>query len=314
VVQTARTYAVVAAATIPRLVINIAEGGLDWVTTYRTDWWVTQGYVRHIQVNLWDYEGIEEPLGYYFAQLPGRFYGSLGASGWLVLAAVALGWACCRWRPRWFVLAAVGGMVAAVTVVQVPGYPRYYSPLFPGMAMLAGVLVAALLRRGHRVLRLGAVVCSIALAIGAAVTIDTVRGRAEAMRQATEASPVRRMVASIDDDRGVIGARAHQSMFGIAADNPTWGDQFLTEEEFVTYLTWPSDEQVIDLMIRHDIGWVVIHANRLYETVYNDVWLVPFHGRPARHVEALALSPRFCRWFEEGGFVLYRLGPCTPGS
>jgi hypothetical protein len=112
----------------------------------------------------------------------------------------------------------------------------------------------------------------------------------------------------------VIGARAHQSVFGITVDTPTWGDQFLTEDEYVTYLTWPSDEAVADLMERHDIGWAVVHPHLVYETPYNDVWLVPFHGRSARHVDALAASPRFCEWFREAGYVLYKLGPCPGGG
>jgi hypothetical protein len=112
----------------------------------------------------------------------------------------------------------------------------------------------------------------------------------------------------------VIGARAHQVFFGVTTDTPTWGDQYLTEEEYVTYLTWPSDEAVIDLLNRHDIGWVVIHANRLLETEYNDVWLIPFHGRRSRHVEAVATSPNFCRWSEGGGYVLFKLGACAPAD
>ena len=313
VVQTVRTYVVVGLATLPRLAINLAEDGLDWVTTYRTDWWVTQGYIRYIQVHLWDYGAIEEPLGEYYVRLPGRFYAALGGTGWVILASVAVGWVCCRWRQRRFVLAAAALMLASITVKQVPGFTRYYSPVYPGMAIMAGVFVAAAVRRSERHMRLGVAVSVVLLLAGAVVTFGSARDRIEYMRAESEAMPLQRLVASIDDDRGVIGARAHQSVFGISAENPTWGDQYLTEGEYVTYLTWPSDEAIIDLLESHDIGWVLIHGNRLYEQQYNDVWLVPFHGRPARHIEAVASSPRFCPWFQERGFALFKLGPCPEG-
>jgi hypothetical protein len=299
---------------IPRLAINVADGGLDWIMTYRTDWWVTEGYVRYIQENLWGYEGINEPLGFYLRMLPGRFYNSLGAQGWLVVAGVALGWLCSRWRGRVFILAVLGFMVAVVTVEQIPSFPRYYSPLFPGMAIVTGLLVATLVRQRQWAFRVGAIVCSVALVVGAGVTIDTVHSSAEGVRVATDALPLSRLVASVDDDRGVIGARAHQSFFGVSRDTPTWGDQYLSEEEYVTYLTWPSDEVVIDLMERYDIGWVVMHANLVFETTYNDAWLIPFHGKTARHDEAVAASPHFCRHFAEGGYVLYKRAPCPPPS
>jgi hypothetical protein len=212
-----------------------------------------------------------------------------------------------------FVLAALGFMVLAVTAEQIPGFPRYYSPLYPGMAVVTGVLVAVLARQRDLPRRLGAAVVVAGLGVGAAVTFQSVHDRAEGIRAATEdALPVQQLVGSIDDDRGVIGARAHQIVYGVRAGTPTWGDQYLTEEEYVTYLSWPSDEVVIDLLERHDIGWVVIHANRLLETTYNDVWLHPFHGVSARHVEAVAASPRFCRWYEGGSYLLFKLGPCPP--
>jgi hypothetical protein len=216
---------------------------------------------------------------------------------------------CCRGRARWFVAGSVGLMVLAVTVEQVPPFPRYYSPLFPGTAILVGVLVAALVRRRRWVVKLGALACSVALIVAAA---GSYHGTAETFAGAPhfEAWTFQGMVDSMDDDRGVIGARAHQLLFTVTTDVPTWGDQFLTEDEYVTFLTWPSDDAVIKMMKRHDIGWVLLHPLRVLEIDYNDTWLIPHHGLSARHVGAVITSPNFCLWYEVAAYSLYKVGPC----
>jgi len=313
-VQVARLYAVMALATLPRLAINLAEGGLSHVTAYRTDWWVTQGYVRDIQENLLDYAGINEPLAGYLSRLPGRFITSLGGAGWLLVTLAIVAWLlCCGARARWFVAGAVGLMVLAVTVEQVPPFPRYYSPLLPGMAILMGVFVAALAKRRRLVAKVGALVCSVALITAAA---DNYHGTAERFAEPPlfEAWTFQGMVDSIDDDRGVIGARAHQLLFTASTDVPTWGDQFLTEGEYVTFLTWPSDGAVIKMMKRHNIGWVLLHPLRDLEIRYNNTWLIPHYHLAARHVGAVITSPNFCLWYEVAAYALYKLGPCPSNT
>jgi hypothetical protein len=308
--QVARLYAVIAIVSLPRVAINLSEGGLSHVTSYRTDWWVTQGYVREIQENFLGYLGINEPLTAYLSELPERYLTSLGDAGWLLVTLALTGWLlCCRGRARWFVAGSVGLMVLAVTVEQVPPFPRYYSPLFPGTAILVGVLVAALVRRRRWVVKLGALACSVALIVAAA---GSYHGTAETFAGAPhfEAWTFQGMVDSMDDDRGVIGARAHQLLFTVTTDVPTWGDQFLTEDEYVTFLTWPSDDAVIKMMKRHDIGWVLLHPLRVLEIDYNDTWLIPHHGLSARHVGAVITSPNFCLWYEVAAYSLYKVGPC----
>jgi hypothetical protein len=310
--QVARLYAVIALATLPRLAINLANGGFSHITSYRTDWWATKGYIRAIQVNLLHYLGINEPLIGYLSRLPERFVTSLGGARWLlvVLAAAAF-LLCCRGRARWFVVGSVALMVFAVTVEQVPPFPRYYSPLLPGLAVLVGVLVAALARRRWPLAKVGALACSVALISAAA---SNYHGTAERFAGAPhfEAWTFQKMVDSIDDDRGVIGARAHQLLFTVTTDVPTWGDQFLTEEEYVMFLTWPSDAAVIRMMKRHNIGWVLLHPLRDLEIRYNNTWLIPRYHLAARHVGAVITSPNFCLWYEVAAYTLYKLGPCPP--
>jgi hypothetical protein len=306
-----RIYVVVIVALIPRVATNLSVDGLERLTSYRTDYWITEGYVREIQSRFWNYPGVDEPLSEYLSRLPWRFTDALGAQGYIVLALAVTTWlVLCRGRGRLFVLVAVAFMVVAVTVKQVPPFPRYYSPLWPGLAVLTGFGVAELApRRGKvsRTLAFGAVAVLVAAAGSSLVSVVHEH---DAMRAAIDAAPYRQLAGAITDGKGVIGARSH-SLLNVRADVLTWGGQFLSEDEYVTYLTWPSDEAVIQVLERHDIGWVLIHPKRFLETDYHNVWLIPHHGRRARHIEQLSVSPAFCRWVEINGFVLYRLGSCA---
>jgi hypothetical protein len=213
-------------------------------------------------------------------------------------------------RGRAFVLVVVGFMVMAVSIKQVPPFPRYYAPLWPGMAILVGVGVGVLARRPGRIARTLALVFVPGLVVLAATTLVDATHAHDKHRAVIDNGPYRGLADAVTDDKGLIGARSH-SLLNVTADVLTWGGQFLSEDEYVTYLTWPSDDAVIEVLERHQIGWVLIHPKRVLETDYHNAWLLPHHGRAARHVEQLAVSPAFCRWVEIGGFVLYRLGSCA---
>jgi hypothetical protein len=310
----ARIYFVVAAVSLPRLALNLSVGGIERITDYRTDYWITEGYVEEIQTDFWRYRGINEPVGEYLSILPRRFANSIEQQGWVVLGVALLAWAlACRARGRLLVLAASAFMVLAITVKQVPPFPRYYSPVWPGIAILVGVGVAALARRRSWAPRVLAALTVVGLMVVAGSTLTVTAHQQDDLRASVVERPFAALSAAIDDDRGLIGARSH-SLLNVSDRTPTWGGQFLTEDEFVTYLTWPSDEAVIEVMERHDIGWVLIQPKLSLETTYHDTWLIPHHGRPARHVERVAASPAFCRVVDIDGFLLYRLGECRGGS
>jgi hypothetical protein len=311
---TAAVFLVIGVASIPRLVINLAVGGLSYITSPRADFWITEGYLTQIQRDFFHYPGIDESVPEFLGKLPGRFMDFLGTQAWVVIALAILGWLLAgRTRARVFVASALVFLVLAVTVKRIPPFPRYYAPVWPGLAILSGVAVGYL--AGHRA-RLGravAIAAALALAGAATVAFRTELRRTDATYLAVEALPLRALAAEIDDGKGVIGNRAQQAFNTVSADIPTWGGQFLSEEELVTFLTWPSDDAVIEMMERHNIGWVFIDTRRELETRYNNTWLLPRYGVMARHIDGVANSPRFCRWLDfnpPGDYVLFRLGAC----
>jgi hypothetical protein len=306
-----RVYAGITLFMLPRLVTNVSEGGLSHLRSSRTDYWITEGYLDQIQREFHEYAGLGESHVTYLLQFPGRFATSLGDFGWVALLVAVIALLGLRGRGRWVALGFVGLIALAMTVRTIQPNPRYFSPLWPGIALLAGVLGAELLRRRNFAWRL----------LGSSIVVLLVCLSLLALREtgqrglwmARQVDNRRAVAAAIDDGKGVIGVRAHE-LIAVDTDIPTFGGQFLTEDEYVTYLTWPDDEAVIEVMARHDIGWVLVRTYRALEVEYNNPWLVPHHGQEARHVEMVAASPNFCRVLGGPTSTLYRLGPCPSGA
>jgi hypothetical protein len=308
----ARIYGAVAVLMVPRVLINTRSGGLSHMTSNRTDYWITEGYVRQIQSRFWHYEGVDESLGTYLAELPGRFVTSLGTGAWVALALAGLGLVGLRGRARAVLVTCVLFMALAATVKRVPPFARYFSPLWPGLAIVAGIVAADLLRRRPLVVRALGLAAGVLLVVTAVRSFEYQAEISNVSRARIEQAPFDEYVELIDErggDRGVVGARSHV-LVNASADVPTYGGQFLTEDEYVTYLTWPSDGEVVDLLRDHDIGWVLVSPKHQLELQYHDTWLVPNHGRSARHLTRLKRSPEFCLVDDVQGYDLYRLGSC----
>jgi hypothetical protein len=300
-------YAATAVCLVPRLWINLQEGGFERITSNRTDYWINKGYVKRIQVDLWHYVGVDEPMGTYLWNLPARFVDSLGAWGWVPFAGGLVALVGLRGRARILPLACLGFMTLAATVKGVPPFGRYFSPLWPGAAVLAGLTGAWFLRRRSKLLlKPVGLLVGVALLIGSINAYDRTAQKAQRLDQNLRVAAFHDFVPLIDDGKGVIGSRSH-ILVNYTPDIATYGGQFLTEDEYVTFLTWPSDAEVIAMLREHDIGWVLVNANLLLEVEYHNTWLVPNYGKEARHVLALAGSPWFCRVAGKRGYTLYQL-------
>lgn len=291
---------------LPRLIVNLSEGGLRHLRSNRTDFWITEGYLGQIQRDFHQHSALDDSLVTYIWMFPQRLVNSLGF-GWLALALAILALVGLRGRARLFSLACVGLLVAAMTVTSIHPTPRYFSPLWPGIALLVGISTAWLLQRQRVAVRLLGIVPVILLAVVAASAFHSTGLEARRLTNVVEGGGYREAAELIDDGKGVLGGRAFR-LLAIDTDIRTYGGQFLSEEEFVTFLTWPSDEAVIEVMERHDIGWVMSRGR--VDVDYHNTWLLPNYGVPVRVNDRLPESPSFCRVFGQRTVILYKLGAC----
>jgi hypothetical protein len=308
----ARVYGVTALVLIPRVLINLSDGGLSRFRSNRTDYWVEKGYLAIVNSEFWEHP-TTQPLEY-LRQLPTAFDTAIGTAGAAVLVVAGLALVLSRGRAKWLALVAGGLMVASLVVRTPPPFPRYFAPLLPGLALCAAAVPALLRKRlGPRLGLVSALVVVAALGAAACSSWVTTVERATTAELSVRDGPLPALAERIDDGKGVIGARVGRLTM-VDDDVPIWGTVYLSEEEFVTYLTWPSDEAVIDVMEDHDIGWALVGEDRRLEVDYHDAWLEPAYGESAHQVERLADSPNFCLVAQVPGYSLYRLGPCRPGD
>ena len=306
----AKVAAALAVLAVPRLLVNLSEGGLSRLRSNRTDFFVTEGYIELINRNYWGLPGTEGRSAL-LRQLPDLAGRTTGRAVLLLYGLCAL--VLLRRRPVLLVSALAGGafFLAALLVAEPAPYPRYLLPLVPGAAAVCGVAVG-LVASGRAVARLGAVALVVALGVGAVASLVRVTGDVEDQDDLLVASGLEATADRITDDRGVIGVRASRLKW-VGSDAPIWSSQFLTEDEYVTFLTWPSDEVVLELLDRHDIGWVIVNPDQSLELQYDQAWLGPAHGGEVRHVGAVAASPCFRLVEPSGPYRLYERRPCAAG-
>jgi hypothetical protein len=294
-----------AAFYLPRAVINLMEGGLSHFFSNRVDFWLTEGYLVPIQRDFWDLARTDYPE--WFSRAP---EGLLSVVGWGGILTVALGTAALavwRGRIRRFAVVWVLFFAAVVIYLRLPFYPRYFSILTVGACLGASATLAHLLRstsgRSRRLAVLGAVL----LAGFGAVGYYAMLKEAHKLQGQVVGGPYNRLAALIPPDQGVIGTRANYLNF-TSTDVRAYGEQFLSEKEYVTFLTWPSDEAVLDVMRRHDARWVFVPRRPTHwVSEYHNIWLRPAYGKVARYPAMVATSPAFCRVRSIGGVRLYRL-------
>ncbi len=303
-----RVYLWLALFYLPRAVINLADGGLSYLFLNRVDFWITKGYLNELQVHFYRLP-VRFGMGEYLAKLPAQVPRITGVTGLVPLALAAVALPLRTGRLRWFALVCLAYFVIPIIITRGPFFPRYYTPVLVGASIAVGAGLPLLLARFRAGRKLAAVYLAV-LAAMAGTNFVSVLYKTQGRQASVLRGPYRALADRVDDGKGVIGSRSVSLLF-TTPRIPTYGGQFLSEQELVTYLTWPSDKQVITMMRARDIGWVLIGPRLDLETTYADVWLLPHYGKVARQVSAIAESPDFCLAMKGGGFRLYRLGGCT---
>jgi hypothetical protein len=306
------TLGTMAVFSIPRLLVNLSVDGLSDLRTNYADFMV-QDYLTIVNRDFWEHNNDTSPLGY-VTNLPSMTEDALGSRTMLLLLVLPIVLAALRsgWSARIFVGVSAVVFLAALAINSPATFGRYLAPLAVGLALVVAVGVVAMLKGGGEARLIGRIVLSVLTAAALFQLVDSVSEKVEQRNQLI-VGPAPEFAATIDDDRTVIGVRPHQILW-TDPSVPTAYARTMTEEDWVTYLTWPDDDSVVEMMDRYDAGWVYVMPDSRLEVDYHTTWLEPTYGLSAEHVERINESDQFCLVKEVHGHLLYRRGECQPGD
>jgi hypothetical protein len=302
----ASVYLCLAVLYIPRAVINLADDGFSHFFENRVEYWITKDYLTWIQTEMFHYPS-DLSLGQYLEKLPRGLLDAWGAAGWLTLGLGLASLLLAPARLRRFIIACTLVLLAALIHFQAPFFPRYLSLFLVGSALAAGVTIGALARRRAVPWGAAAVAAIAGLLVANAVSYHVELDHFRTAQAAVLHGPYRQLAREIGSGEGVLGTRSFY--LNQTSTNPSaYGGQFLSELEYRTLLTWPSDAAVIDVMRRHDAEWVLVPQGRaVWVARYNNIWLGRAYGEHARYPREVARSPSFCLVRRVRGASLYWL-------
>lgn len=302
----------VAVASLPRLWMNVSVDGFRAMRSSYADFSITK-YLPIINKEFWGYNSDTTPIGY-LANVPGMAERAFGGRGTLLLLLIPLVIAAMNAGRRALVFGVVTTalFIAALTISSPSTFDRYLTPLGVGFALVVAVGAVGILRSGDQGKVIGRVVVGAILVGGLFQMIDTSSGKATD-REAIVHGPSSDLAAAVDNDKAVVGVRPYQLLYTDHTIEAING-RLMAEDDWITFLTWPSDEEVAEVLERYNIGWVYIMPDYRFEVEYHQTWTERLYDLPVRHVFEVLNSDDFCLATEEFGNMVFRYGECQPGD
>ena len=306
-------YGPVLLLSLPWLVWHWRVYGPDQLWRQRLYWMAEKGYLEIRNTEFW---GIASHSPLEFAsKLPGMLE---TAAGPLVFVLAVLGVVAVlkmpSWRWRIASLIALAIPTGALIGKTPASYTRYVYIFLPGLVLLAVYGFHSLcgdrarLRGGLMGLTCFAAVVT-SVAVLCTLFFFNARGELSVVERVKEGQiqqEMSQLVGLIDDDRAVLGSRAVKVMSYLQRNEVVY-PPYTSEEDFVTYLTWPSDGEVDAMMDKYGVGWVLIRKPaEQFERDYQ-VWLKTAVGQLPRHYLQLETSSLVSEVHDGRYFTLYRV-------
>ena len=310
-VRLGTVYLAVLAFALPFIFWHLTVGGLDGLFKQET-WWMTEkGYLLIRNLEFRDY-GSASPV-----EFLGKFPGMVQrAAGSIVLPLGVLsilglirlpGW---RWRTLAILSLAVP--ISGLIYTNPAALLRYAYVLLPAMILLAVYGSAGLLQ----ILRSYKWSVDLAPAVGIGVIVllgvsvlDNARGElkeTEGLMDSPAQRELTEMASLIDDGKAVLGTRSW-ALIPYLLTTDLLGPQSVPEDDFVTFLSWPSEAAVTDVFQRNNVGWVLIRSPAGHWEVDYHVWLKKVTGQLPQHDLMLRTSQQVETVYDGEKYILYKV-------
>ena len=314
--RTLRLYVATGLVVLPWFAWHLMVGGTHFY--YHPLNWITEGHLEVINREFWGYP--RESLAEYIPEILGvGFRGLLVPPLWLLVPLGAMEVAR-RFGPRAavFVLVATAFFLANIFLVRPAPFERYFYAVMPLCVFLAAIGAYSLLDAGPRVLRslapagLALTYLLMVLVIKPGPVAEVHRSQIQALEASPSYAEMRLIAGLIDDDRAVIGRDSRMQI--LIPENIMKTFFQISEPDYVTYLSWPSETEVLRMLQDNDVGWVLLYKDaERWERDYH-VWLDVAYGKQPRHYLEIPASDSFEKAFDGQIFELYKVIPTTVSS
>jgi hypothetical protein len=94
----------------------------------------------------------------------------------------------------------------------------------------------------------------------------------------------------------------------LVPDNQVFTHFLLSEDDYVTYLSWPDDDDVATMFRERGIEWALLYKDRRWERDYH-VWLTKTYAVEPAHYRRITYSPIVDQVYVGEVYLLYHLRP-----
>lgn len=320
--RTAAVYAVMGVLMTPWLVWHVMVGGLSHIYYHPLNWFTVK-YLPVVHERFWLYS--QDSLPAFLLEMGRIAAQDVVATPLLLFVAPGMWYLWRRMGLRAVICcgASVCLYTAVLVVTRPAPFPRYFYPVMPlvtllvtaGIVAVATGLTAETAGRNAKALANGPRVALIA-AVWALAVLPLVGVLPDAVATAhfryndrlATSQGYRDLAAMADQirrtDQGVIARDS--SIQAELPENQVYTHFLLTEPEYVTFLSWPSDAAVLSVLRDRGISWVILVNETRWERDYH-VWLPTTYFLRVQHYEKIRVSPNFRLAYEGEVYTLYTL-------
>ena len=306
-----KMYAAVAGLTLPWFVWHLTVGGLAGLRQQQMNWQIERGYQRIRNIEFW---GTQTDSRIDFVEnLPRMLEDAAGPlifvlAGLCIVGLIRLpSWS---WRAAALIALAIpfGTLVYAAPAI----YARYIYSVLPAVVLLSVYGFHGLLRwvsSGRLTVHLARMVAIATVALLGTVFVQHALDQMNTIDRTetlwgTGELPL--ITALVDDDKAVLGSRV-LPLTRYKPENALLSLGFMSEDDAVTYLLWPSDGTVEPVLQRNDVGWVLIaQPAETWERDYN-LWLRNAAGQLPSHYLKIEDSELAEKVYDGPRYSLYRI-------
>ncbi|MEX2225312.1 MAG: hypothetical protein WEB52_02540, partial [Dehalococcoidia bacterium] len=325
--RTVQLYSFTAIVMAPLVIWHLFVGGVQYFHYHPYGWFPVK-YAPIVGPEFWG-NGLD--VGHFeYARIQFNVLTSLVMEAW-VFALVGAGILFVRrrfgLRGAIFCVSCIILQFTLILLTRPSAHARYFYPLLPLLVLLAAgglfwmsSVLASVLRdssltgaglgfgRRHVMILASLFVGSVSLISAPSAPSDAHHYFVERPERDMALRDIRALAPLIDGTTGGVIAR-DSAVQHFLPDNQVFTHFLLSEEDYVTYLSWRSDQSVVEMLTRNGIEWVLIRNNRLrWEHDYN-VWLEHAYGVPPLHYVRVDRSPAFDEVYSDYAYRLYRLKP-----